>query len=364
MMGRMASHPWKTAAHAILTTLASWLHFEQEAAIAYQKEEIRTLREMLGGKPLRFTDAQRRRLALKARSLSHAALGDLGSIVTPDTLTRWFRKYAGTKYDGHAKRTPGRPPKPQQIRDLVVRLAQENAAWGYTRIRDVMRHLGHEIGRTTVQRILDEDGIEPAPERRKHMPWSTFLNAHWGAIAAMDFLKVEVLSLRGPVRYAVLVAMDLQSRRVNIAGILPEPYEDWTLQVLRNLIDGVDGFLVSHRSLIMDRDPVFTQEFRARLVRAGIEPIRLPSRSPNLNAFVERFNRSIKEECLDRVIPLGEAHLRELVREYVAHYHEERPHQGLNGERVAASTKLCSRGPVARRERLGGLLNHYYREAA
>jgi transposase InsO family protein len=133
---------------------------------------------------------------------------------------------------------------------------------------------------------------------------------------------------------------------------------------LRNLTDGVDGFLLPHDYLIMDRDPVFTQEFRARLARAGIEPIRLPRCSPNLNAFVERFNRSIKEECLDRVIPLGEAHLRELVREYVAHYHEERPHQGLSGRLVAAATEPSSRGPLARRQRLGGLLNHYYREAA
>ncbi len=122
------------------------------------------------------------------------------------------------------------------------------------------------------------------------------------AIAAMDFFKVEVLSVRGPVRYAVLVVMDLQSRRVQIAGIVQEPYEGWMLQVLRNLIDGVDGFLLPHHYLIMDRDPVFTQEFRARLACAGIEPIRLPRRSPNLNAFVERFNRSIKEECLDRVV--------------------------------------------------------------
>jgi transposase InsO family protein len=189
--------------------------------------------------------------------------------------------------------------------------------------------------------------------------------AHYGgAIAAMDFFKVEVLSFRGPLRYAVLVAMDLKSRRIQIAGIIRDPYEGWMLQVLRNLIDSVDGFLLHHGHVIMDRDPVFTQEFRARLARAGIEPVRLPSHSPNLNAFVERFNRSIQEECLDRVIPLGEAHLRGLVREYAAHYHEERPHQGLNGEFVAASTKRCSRGPLARSERLGGLLNHYYREAA
>jgi putative transposase len=121
---------------------------------------------------------------------------------------------------------------------------------------------------------------------------------------------------------------------------------------------------VPHHSLIMDRDPVFTQKFRARLACAGIEPIRLPRRSPNLNAFVERFNRSIKEECLDRVIPLGEPHLRELVREYVSHYHEERPHQGLSGRLIAASTAHRGRGPLARRQRLGGLLNHYYRKAA
>lgn len=158
-----------------------------------------------------------------------------------------------------------------------------------------MRLLGHEIGRTTVQRILAEDGIEPAPERRKHLPWATFLKAHWGAIAAMDFFKVEVLSLRGPVRYAVLVVMDLQSRRVQIAGIVQEPYEDWMFQVLRNLIDGVDGFLLPHHYLIMDRDPVFTQEFRARLACAGIEPIRLPRRSPNWLSTVE-FQAAFSED--------------------------------------------------------------------
>ncbi len=119
-----------------------------------------------------------------------------------------------------------------------------------------------------------------------------------------------------------------------------------------------------HHYLIMDRDPVFTREFRARLACAAIEPIRLPRRSPNLNAFVERFNRSIKEECLYRVVPLGETHLRELVRESVAHYHEERPHQGLSSRLIAATIEPGGRGPLVRRQRLGGLLKHYYREAA
>jgi transposase InsO family protein len=170
-----------------------------------------------------------------------------------------------------------------------------------------MRHLGHEIGRSTVKRILDADGIEPAPHRLKHTPWATFLKAHWEAIAAMDFFHVEVMTLHGPVRYAVLVVMDLKSRRVEIVGVLQDAYEAWMVQMVRNLTDAVDGFLLPHRHLIMDRDPLFTVDFRAMLQRAGVKPVRLPRRSPNLNAFVERFVRSIKEECLDRVIPMGEA---------------------------------------------------------
>jgi transposase InsO family protein len=247
---------------------------------------------------------------------------------------------------------------------LVVRLAKENTGWGYTKLRDVMFTLGHKIGRTTVRRILAEDGIEPAPERRKHMPWATFLKAHWGAIAAMDFFKVEVMTLTGPVRYSVLVVMDLKTRHVEVAGIVREAYEKWMLQVLRNLTDAVDGFLLGKTHLIMDRDPVFTVGVRAMLRRAGTKPVRLPRRSPNLNAFIERFIRSIKEDCLDRVIPLGEAHLRELIGEYMAHYHVERPHQGLGGAFVQPSHDHAANGPLVRRERLGGLLNYYYREAA
>jgi len=196
------------------------------------------------------------------------------------------------------------------------------------------------------------------------MPWATFLKAHWGAIAAMDFFKVEVMTLAGPVRYSVLVVMDLKTRHVEVAGIVCEAYEKWMLQVLRNLTDAVNGFLLGKTHLIMDRDPVFTVGVRAMLRRAGTKPVRLPRCSPNLNAFIERFIRSIKEDCLDRVIPLGEAHLRELIGEYMAHYHVERPHQGLGGAFVQPSTDHAADGPLVKRERLGGLLNYYYREAA
>jgi hypothetical protein len=136
------------------------------------------------------------------------------------------------------------------------------------------------------------------------------------------------------------------------------------IQVLRNLTDAVDGFLLGKTHLIMDRDPIFTAGVRDMLRQAGAKPVRLTRRSPNLNAFIERFIRSIKEECLDRVIPLGEAHLRELIREYMAHYHIERPHQGLGGAFIQPANDHAADGPLVRRERLGGLLNYYYREAA
>ena len=136
------------------------------------------------------------------------------------------------------------------------------------------------------------------------------------------------------------------------------------LQALRNLTEAMDGFLLGKTHLIMDRDPVFTAHFRGMLRNSGVNPVRLPRRSPNLNAFIERFIRSIKEDCLDRVIPLGEAHLRELIGEYMAHYHIERPHQGLDGAFVQPSNDHMADGPLVKRERLGGLLNYYYREAA
>jgi transposase InsO family protein len=360
----MKSKSWCSPGQLLMLMLAGWINRLQQTVIAYQKEEIKVLREMLGCKRLRFTDGQRRRLALKAQALSRCTLKELGSLVTPDTLCRWFRQYAGAKYDSSEMRRPGRPPKPQYIRDLVMRLAKENTNWGYTKLRDVMFTLGHKIGRTTVQRILAEDGIEPAPERRKHMPWATFLKAHWGTIAAMDFFKVEVMTLFGPVRYSVLVVMDLKTRHVEVAGIVCEAYEKWMLQVLRNLTDALDGFLLGKTHLIMDRDPIFTAGVREMLRHAGTKPVRLPRRSPNLNAFIERFIRSIKEECLDRVIPLGEAHLRELIREYTAHYYAERPHQGLGDMLIQPANDHATDGLLARRERLGGLLNYYYREAA
>ncbi len=251
------------------------------------------------------------------------------------------------------------------IQELVVKLARENPGWGYTRLRDALGNLGHEIDRTTVQSILAEHRIEPAPARRKRMPWKTFIKAHLGVLAAMDFFQVEVLSLTGLVRYSVLFVIDVQSRRVQIAGIARHVQGDWMKQVARNLTDGVDGFLRGMRYVIHDRDPLFTREFCDVLRSAGVRSIKLPAQSPDLNAYAERFVLSIKSECLNKLVLLGERHLRHAVGEFVEHDHLERNHQGLDSRLLTALPAPSNdTAPVARRERLGGLLNYYYRRAA
>ncbi len=283
----------------------------------------------------------------------------------PDTILRWYRRLVAKRYDGSVRRGSGRPKKRGEPAMLVLRMARENPTWGYTRIRDGLYQLGYTISRSTVKRILLENGLEPAPERNRTTSWESFLRRHLGAIVAVDFFTVEVVTLGGLVRHWVLVVMDLQTRRVEIAGITCEPNEAWMKQVTRNLTDAVDGFLLGKRVMIMDRDPLFTVAFRAMLGGAGVKPVRLPARSPNLNAIVERFVLSIKSECLDHIIPLGPAHLRWAVTEYVRHYNAERPHQGLGGALIEPGDSGPSlEGEVRCRERVGGLLRFYYREAA
>ena len=197
------------------------------------------------------------------------------------------------------------------------------------------------------------------------MPWKTFLKAHWGAIPAEDFFRVEVLTRGGLVRYLVLLVIDLRTRRVHIAGVSCRADGAWMAQVARNLTDAAAGPLTGFSHLMVDRDPLSTAHFRALLQAAGVQVVRLPSRSPNLNAYTERFVRSIKDECLRHIIPLGESHLRAVVREYVEHYHAERNHQGLgNIIPFPLRDSPSPVGRIGRRERLGGVLSFYVRNAA
>jgi len=348
----------------LLLVFAGWVNRRQTEVIDYLKEENRVLREKLGNKPIRLNRDQRRRLAVKGKVLGRKCLRGIASVATPDTILRWYRKLVADKYDGSSRRRTGRPRTQQDIRALVVQMARDNPRWGYTRIRGALHNLGLELGRNTIKRILLEHGLEPAPERGKRMPWKTFLKAHWGHIAAADFFTVEALTLVGLVRYHVLFVMDLATRRVQIVGIAHNPGGRWMAQVARNLVDVFDGFLKDHRIFIVDRDPLFTQEFRGILADRGVKTVRLPARSPNLNAYAERFVLTIKSECLNRIVPLGERHLRRAVSQFVEHYHVERNHQGLDNDLIVHSDPPANQNaPIQCRERLGGLLKHYYRAA-
>jgi putative transposase len=347
-----------------LLLVSGWVNRQHQAVIDYLLEENRILRAAQAPRRLRLTDDQRRRLAVKGKVLGRRRLADVAGIVTPDTILRWYRKLVATKYDGSNQRRPGRPCTKPDIAALVIRMADENPTWGYTRISGGLKSLGHEVARNTIKAILQDHGIAPAPERGTKTPWKTFLAAHWDALAAADFFTVEVLTLGGLVRYAVFFVMKLNTRAVEIAGITSQPDEVWMTQVARNLTDAGDGFLRKVQYVILDRDPLYTAAFRRLLRESGVKPLLLPARSPNLNAFAERFVLSVKSECLDRIVPLGEAHLRAAVSAFVDHYHEERPHQGLGNERIRPKTTLTGTRPVQCRERLGGVLKFYYREAA
>ena len=318
----------------VVIAVAGWMNQKQQHAIEYLREENRVLREQLGTRRLRFTDDQRRRLAAKAKLVGRRLLNDIADLVTPDTLLAWHRKLIAEKYDGSAKRGPGRPRTANEIENLVVRMAQENRDWGYRRILGAISNLGHNLARGTIANILKKHGIEPAPDRIRKTTWKEFLTRHWELIIAADFFTVEVWTRRGLQRYIVLFFIELSTRRVEVAGIASVANGLWMTQIARNISDTVDGLVSGKRYLIHDRDPLFTAEFLNILADSGVKSVKLPPRSPNLNAYAERFVRTIKESCLDRMILFGEDSLRKSIQEFTAHYHTERHHQGLGNRLI------------------------------
>jgi transposase InsO family protein len=245
-------------------------------------------------------------------------------------------------------------------RRLVVGMATEKPSWGYTRIRGALKNLGHRVGRSTVARILTQQGIPPSRERP--MTWRRFPRAHWPVLFAADFFTTEVWTLRRLVTYYTVIVIELQSRRVHLLCTAPHPDEAFFVQAMRHLTNAADGVLGMDDILICDRDRTWSLGVERLLEAAGVRVIQTEFRAPNCNAYAERFIRSIKEECLDRVIPLGERHLRWVLGEFVEHYQRERNHQGLGNELIECSQRR--RGPVRRRQRIGGRLSYYHRAAA
>ena len=343
----------------LLWTFSGWVNRHQQDVIGYLVEENRVLKEQMKGRRLRLTDEQRRRLAAKGKRLGRKALNRVGTIVTPDTIIRWHRRLIALKWTCEANRV-GRPGLMKAIAALIVRMASENSGWGYCRIQGELKQLGHRVAPSTIAKVLKDNGIKPAPDRPSS--WKTFLQAHWGEIAGMDFFTTEVWTPRGLTTYYVLFVINLSNRKVHFAGATPTPNESFMAQVARNLTDAFDGFLTGHRFLICDRDSKFSSQFRRIFGEAGVDVVRTPRQAPNCNAYAERFVLSIKAECLQRIIFFGEASLRRAISEYLDHYHAERAHQGLGNERID-ERKIAAEGEIRCRERLGGILKHYYRAA-
>ena len=408
----MILKPWQF----ILMTMASWLNKEQQAVIEYRDEEIRILKEKLGKKRILLNDAQKRRLATAAAKVGRDALGKIGALFSPETLLRWHQSLVAKKYDGSEKRGKRGPEatKAKEIRDLVIKLATENPGWGHGRIHGELKELGHKVSRATVRRVMLAHGLLNDPDRPKKTTWRTFIESHFECLHACDFFSVEAWTLKGLQRFLVFFVIEIHSRRVEIVGIHADPCETQMIQYARNLTDPENGFLKGgKRILIHDRDPLFTKKFCQTLRASGVRALKLPKQSPNLNPWAERFILSIKSECLSKMILFGEGGVRHAVSNYVEYYLRERVHSALGrriiqeGEPspvnmeassdVAATSSAAVPNVVAMvpgatavpgaeappvsppksrpvvpvtideircRERLGGLLKSYYRQAA
>ena len=331
----------------------------------YLAAENRILKAKLKGR-VRFSDTERARLGEIGHRLGRKVLGEVATVARPDTILAWYRKLVARKFDGSkARQGPGRPRVKREVEQLIVRMASENRDWGYDRIVGALANLGYEISDQTVGNVLQRHALPPAPERKRTTTWPAFIRTHQALLAGTDFFTVEVLTLWGLVTYYVLFFIHLESRKVDIAGTTVHPNEQWMQQMARNATMEGCGTLRDCRYLLHDRDTKFTCSFRAIIRSRQVKTLALPAHSPNLNAYAERWVRSVKEECLSKIILFGERSLRRALSEYVAHYHAERNHQGKSNVLLFPRVMETRReGPVQCRERLGGLLRYYHQEAA
>jgi transposase InsO family protein len=280
-------------------------------------------------------------------------------LVSPQTLLRWHRELVRRKWT-YRRRSPGRPPLDPAVRELVLRMARENSKWGCVRIQGEIRKLGIRVGATTIRSLLRRAGLGPAP-RRGGPSWAEFLRAQAEGIVACDFFTVETVWLR---TLYVLFFIEHGTRRVWLAGVTAHPDGAWMRQEARNL--AVDERLENVRSLIHDRDGKFSGPFDEILRGESVRVIRTPVRAPRANAVAERWVRTVRSECLDELLVVGRRHLERILREYLAHYNDQRPHRALA---LAAPTRELQepRGSppteILRRDVLDGLI-HEYRAAA
>jgi putative transposase len=301
----------------------------------------------------RLTRADRALLASLSRSLGRPAWAVFP--IKPETLFRWHRQLVARRWtDSH--RRLGRPPLERSLREVIVRLAEENPRWGYKRIVGELKGLGVSVSATSVRKVLLEAGLQPAPQRG-HSSWRTFLRAQAASMLACDFLTVETAFLQ---RIYVRFFISLATRRIEYVACTPNPDGRWVTQQARNLIMRPDD-QQPFRFLIHDRDTKFSHAFDEVFRTEGIRVIRTPVQAPNANAYAERWVRTLRADCLDRILILGRRHLEHMLRVYRQPYNEHRPHGALhvmppNGR---DRTPLKTAGSLRRRDLLGGIIHEY-----
>jgi len=280
-------------------------------------------------------------------------------IVTPATLLAWHRRIVKNKW-AYPNRT-GRPPVPEEIRELARQLARRNPRWGHRRIQGELLGLGHRIGEATIRRILAEAGLTPAP-RRASPAWRQFLTSQASGILACDFLHADTVFL---TRLYVFFVMGIGTRRVHILGVTAHPTGEWTAQQARNLLMDLGERAARFRFLIRDRDRKFTTVFDDVLAGTGVRIVKTPVQSPRANSFAERYMGTLRRECLDHHLIYGERHLRRVLAEYAQHYNEHRPHQSREQRpplhQPGQPIDITAR--IKHRQILSGLISEYRRAA-
>jgi len=328
--------------------------FAKDAEILVLRHQVAVLRRQVGR--ARFTWSDRALIAPLAGLISRERW--TAFLVTPKTILDWHRRLVAGRWT-YPHRRPGRPPLERETVELIVRLARENPRWGYLRIVGELRKLGITVSKGSVATVLGRHGLPPAP-RREGPTWSQFLSTQAKGILASDFFGVDSVTLR---RYYGLFVIEVDSRVVHLLGVTANPAMAWVVQVARNFTSDLEDTGRRFRFLVRDRDTKFTASFDEVFRASGIEPIRTPVRSPQANAFAERFVRTVREDCLDHLLIYSRRHLKAVLGDYVRHDNEARPHRG---RQLATPLPLHDQprmGEICRRDILGGIIHEYDRAA-